>query len=172
MGEYGAPLFCPWALNVSFPEWGEPYVLANGELANGADGLRRAYVALRSALLPIALASGEDRLKVFLSHGREEVRDVRGVRVAAINGADGQAMVIHSSDNEFLVIGWRSAVTIQTPISRWPQLKRAKIEAGRWDGARWIPDRTAKFLGIAEQSDGVFRIRLFEEPATVRISWM
>lgn len=172
VGEYGAPLFCPWALNVSFPEWGEPYVLANGELANGADGLRRAYVALRSALLPIALASGEDRLKVFLSHGREEVRDVRGVRVAAINGADGQAMVIHSSDNEFLVIGWRSAVTIQTPISRWPQLKRAKIEAGRWDGARWIPDRTAKFLGIAEQSDGVFRIRLFEEPATVRISWM
>jgi hypothetical protein len=171
VGEYGAPLFSPWALNTSFPEWGEPFVLRGGRLANGAADLKRAYTALRRAMLPIALASGTGRLRVFLSHGGEETREVGGVRVTADNGTKGQAMVIRPGLSDFLVIGWRTSVTIQTPMSRWPELKRVKIEAGRWEGTRWIPDESANFLGAAEQNAGVFRIRLFEEPTVVRISW-
>ena len=171
VGEYGAPLFSPWALNVSFPEWGEPYVLRDGQLANGAADLQRAYTALGKAALPIAFSSGTDRLKVFLSRRGEEVHEVGGARVTASNGAGGQAMVLRPAANDFIVAGWRTAVTIETPMSRWPELKRVKIEAGRWDGARWLADPSAHFLGVAEQNAGVFRIRLFEEATVVRISW-
>src|SRR5216684_2883713 len=36
VGEFGAPIFAPWALTDSYPEDYEPYVLADGTLANGA----------------------------------------------------------------------------------------------------------------------------------------
>src|SRR6266704_2217771 len=36
IGEFGAPIFAPWALTVSYPEPYAPYVLPDGTLANGA----------------------------------------------------------------------------------------------------------------------------------------
>src|SRR5262249_12969205 len=36
VGEFGAPLFAPWALTVSYPESYEPYILPDGQEANGA----------------------------------------------------------------------------------------------------------------------------------------
>src|SRR5271157_4971094 len=65
IGGYAAPLFSPWALNVSV-DWGEPYVLKDGTLANGAFDLTRAYTAIERAAPAIALCAGTDKLKVFL----------------------------------------------------------------------------------------------------------
>lgn len=169
VGEYGAPLFSPWALNVSFPTWGEPYVVSGGELANGAAALRRAFTAIRKAMLPVAAYGATDRLKVFLAQHGEETRDVAGARVTAANGPGGQAMVLHPEEEEFLIVGWRSAIAIRSGLSRWPRLKQVRIEAGRWESAQWKPEPDGGFLGVAEQQDGVFRIRLFEQPTVVRL---
>src|SRR3989475_1410024 len=40
IGEFGAPIFAPWALTVSYPESHAPYVLPGGTLANVAFALR------------------------------------------------------------------------------------------------------------------------------------
>ncbi len=171
VGEYSAPLFAPWALNVSFPSWGEPYVLRDGTLGNGASDLARAYAAIGGAMAPITETSGTPNLKAFLSQTGEEVQDVGGARVTATNGTGGQAMVLRRAPEEFVVLGWRSAVTIATHLARWPDLKRVRIEAGRWEGPRWVRDPRAIYLGVAEQNDGVFRIRLFEDATIVRVYW-
>lgn len=171
IGEYAAPLFSPWALNISFPTWGEPYVLRDGQLANGAPDLARAYTAIKDATLPIALYSGTKELRVFLSRAGEETAEVGGTKVTVSNGPDGQAMVIHAEPGEFLVIGWRTVATLSTPIVRWPELKKVRVEAGRWDRERWVQDPRAIFMAIAEHASGVFRVRLFDDPTVVRLSW-
>jgi len=54
-----------WALTVSFPEPYEPYVLNDGELANGASALHETYLSLSKALPQISYYT--DMLKVFMS---------------------------------------------------------------------------------------------------------
>ena len=46
LGEFGAPIFAPWALTMSYPESNEPYVLHDGRLADGAYELQGAYQSL------------------------------------------------------------------------------------------------------------------------------
>src|SRR5215469_3326641 len=50
VGEFGVPLFAPWALTASYPEPYQPFVLSDGSLANGASALRDTYSSLTKAL--------------------------------------------------------------------------------------------------------------------------
>jgi len=43
IGEFGSPIFAPWALTVSCPEPYQAYILPNGNERNGAPALRDAY---------------------------------------------------------------------------------------------------------------------------------
>jgi hypothetical protein len=50
VGEFGVPIFAPWALTVSYPESNQPYVLNDGTLTSGAFALRDTYSSLGEAL--------------------------------------------------------------------------------------------------------------------------
>ena len=165
IGGYAAPLFSPWALNVSV-DWGEPYVLKDGTLANGAFDLTRAYTAIERAAPAIALCAGTDKLKVFLD-GESKEADVASAKVRVAYDPGGQVMVMHPEPEEFVVIGWKASVEVETPMAKWPTLKKLRVEAGRWEGGRWMPAPDPVYY--AAQNEQVVRIRLFEDPLVVRV---
>ncbi|MGO8718071.1 MAG: hypothetical protein ACLQMO_02485 [Acidobacteriaceae bacterium] len=67
VGEYSAPLVAPWSLIISYPERDQPYVLPNGELANGAFARSAAYDLLNRALPAISYLGGTKHAHVFLA---------------------------------------------------------------------------------------------------------
>src|SRR5260370_25792180 len=67
VGEFGVPIFAPWALTVSYPESNQPYVLNDGTLTNGAFALRDTYNSLANALSQISYYAGTAKLKAFMS---------------------------------------------------------------------------------------------------------
>jgi hypothetical protein len=141
LGEYGAPIFAPWALHVSYPTPYEPYVLEGDTLAHGGPALRDCYLSLRKALAPIAYYAGTGRLAVFMSpfpgEAHAETRDVAGAEVRFSCAGDGQAIVIHAGEGEFLVVGYRCGVAISTPTARWPAARRIRVECGAWEEGEW-----------------------------------
>jgi len=166
IGDYAAPLFSPWAFNISWPIRGEPYVLKDGTLANGAFDLMRTYTGVARAAAPIALCAGTDQLKVLLD-GETRETEVAGAKVSVVYDPGGQLMVLHPEPDEFLVIGWKASVTLETPMAKWPALKKLRVEAGRWEGPRWIPAPDPVYYAV--QDERAVRIRLFEEPLVIRI---
>ena len=167
IGAYAAPLISPWAFNISWPTRGEPYVMKDGTLANGAFDLMRAYTGVERAAAPIALCAGTDKLKVLLD-GETRQTEVAGAKVGVVYDPGGQLMVLHPEPDEFLVIGWKASVTLETPLAKWPALKKLRVEAGRWDGPRWVPAPDPVYYNV--QSEREVRIRLFEEPMVIRVS--
>jgi hypothetical protein len=166
IGDYGAPLFSPWAFNISWPTRGEPYVLKDGTLANGAFDLMRAYTTIERAMAPLALCAGTNKVKVLLE-GETRETEVAGAKVEVTYDPGGQAMILHPDPNEFLVMGWKAAVTFETPLAKWPALKKLRVEAGRWEGPRWIPADDPVYYAV--QNEREVRVRLFEEPLVVRV---
>src|ERR1035437_8541866 len=166
IGDYTAPLFSPWAFNISWPTHGEPYVLKDGTLANGAFDLMRAYTGVERAAAPIALCAGTEKLKVLLD-GEIGETEVAGAKVGVVYDPGGQLMILHPEPDEFLVIGWKASVTLETPMAKWPTLKKLRVEAGRWEGLRWSPAPDPVYYAV--QGERAVRIRLFEEPLVIRI---
>lgn len=173
VGEYGSPLFAPWALSISYPALYQPYVLADGTLANGAHALRDAYISLGKAMPAAAYFGGTDRAAVFLSglpgERFSETRQVAGIEITVAGDDNGQAMAIRPADNEFVVAGYRCAVTVKTDFARWPALKRLRVEKGAWVGGAWRDQGGAVYT--MNQSQGTLRISL-EEPQAVRVYWL
>jgi len=165
VGEYAAPLFSPWAFNVSFPAPAEPYVLKDGTLANGAFDLARAYTSIERAVPAIALCAGTDKLKVFLD-GESSTSEVAGAKATVAYDSGGQMMVLHPEPDEFLVIGWKASVRLDSPMAKWPALKKLRVEAGRWEGSRWIPAPDPVYYHVQDEQ---VVIELFEEPLVVRV---
>ena len=93
VGEFGVPIFAPWALTVSYPESNQPYVLNDGTLANGAFALRETYSSLSKALPQISYYAGTAKLKVFMSgvpgQRFSQTEDVNGSRVIVTGESDG-----------------------------------------------------------------------------------
>jgi hypothetical protein len=185
VGEYGAPIFAPWSLHVSYPTPHEPYVLEDGSIANGGPALRDCYTSLRMALPFIAYHAGTDRLAVFMSpfpgEAHSETRDVAGAEVRFTSspwGAEsevasrplgsGQAIVIHPAENEFVVVGFRCGVAITTPMARWPQARQVRVERGCWEGGAWQSE--GEYSHSLNQSNGTIGVGL-SGPAAVRIHW-
>ena len=126
VGEFGAPIFAPWSLTVSFPESNQPYVLNDGSLANGAFALRDTYNSLSKALPQISYYAGTDKLKVFMSGvpgGRfSRTEDINGAKVTVTGENDGKAIVIHLSGHEFLLVGYRASISFNDPTFVWPEM--------------------------------------------------
>jgi hypothetical protein len=164
VGEYGSPLFSPWALGSSCPTDGEPYVRKDGTLANGAFALREAYTAIQKAGPAIAQFGGTERARVFLAempgYRFHETQNIAGVRVTVSGVNNGQAIAIAPSDHELVVAGFRCTVAIQTAG------RPVKAEQGTWIGAEWKPEGVLR----AEVSNGEARL-LLAEPQAVRFSW-
>lgn len=172
VGEFGAPIFAAWALTVSHPKSYSPYVLKNGELANGAFALRDTYSSLSKALPQVSYYAATDKLKVFMSQlpGQwfSEAADVNGFTVTVTGGDNGQVIVIHVSDHEFLFVGFRSSVSFKDPAFHWPQIKKVHVESGYWAGDRWNKDGEPTFR--FNQSEGALGIEL-DAPQAVRVAW-
>jgi len=172
IGEYGAPLFAPWALDISYPTPFRPYVLADGSIANGGPGLRDCYTSIGKAMEQISTYAGTDRLKVFMSSrpGQEFsiIQDIRGSKVTVSGQDNGQAIVIHPAPNEFWVVGYRCHVSIAGELARWPALKQIRVESGHWDRDRWQMEGECWY--VVDQSANVIGFTL-EAPQTVRVYW-
>jgi Domain of unknown function (DUF5597) len=172
IGEFGAPIFAPWALNISYPTPYQPYVLKDGSLANGAFALRECYTSLSMALPQISTYGGTKKLKVFMSQLPGEhfsqTQDVDGAKVTVSGEQNGQAIVIHLERNEFLVIGYRCEVSLEDPSFVWPALQQVRVERGRFAGDQWKQEGEPEYW--INQSRSTLGISL-DTPQVVRASW-
>ena len=50
--------------------------------------------------------------------------------VHGIRDENGQALIVHSAAREFLVVGYRSDVSLWNDVFRWPALKQVHAEKG------------------------------------------
>lgn len=167
VGDFAAPLFSPWALNMSTITESEPYVLTDGTLANGAFDLSRAYKSIEDATPAIALCAGTEKLKVFLD-GEAKTGEVAGTNVSVTFDPGGQVMVLHPGPNEFVLIGWKAAVSLESPLADWPALKNLRVEAGRWDGQHWVPSTQPVYYNAPHDEKAVW-VHLFQNPMVVRV---
>jgi len=172
VGEFGAPIFAPWSLTVSFPESNQPYVLNDGSLANGAFALRDTYNSLSKALPQISYYAGTDKLKVFMSGvpgGRfSRTEDINGAKVTVTGENDGKAIVIHLSGHEFLLVGYRASISFNDPTFVWPEMKSIQVEKVYWSDDRWNKDGEPTY-GV-DQSKKTLEVEL-NTPQAVRVSW-
>lgn len=166
VGEYGSPLFAPWALGRSCPTDGEPYVRGDGTLANGAFALREAVTAIREGGPAVAQLGGTERARVFLAempgHRFDVTKDVAGVSVTVSGVNDGQAIAIRTSENEVLVVGFRCRVAVDPAAGDVP----LNVERGAFVGAEWKPEGGIR----AETAGGKARFTL-TDPQAVRVHW-
>ncbi len=172
VGEFGAPIFAPWALTVSYPESNQPYVLSDGTLANGAYALRDTYSSLAKALPQISYYATTDKLKVFMSRSPGQrfstTETVNGFPVTVTGENNGQAIVIHPAAHEFLLVGYRTNVSFTDPAFQWPMMKQIRVERLYWAGDHWNPDGEPNY-GV-DQSKKTLDIDL-NTPQAVLVSW-
>jgi len=172
VGEFGVPIFAPWALTVSYPEDYEPYVLPDGALANGAPALRDAYSSLNKALPQIVYYSSTPELKVFMSHlpGRSfsATENINGFEVKVSGTRNGQMIVIHPSDHEFLLVGFRSSASFKNSTFKWPTMKTLHVQRVSWRGDHFSQDGEPEYS--INQSDQTLDVEL-DVPQAVLVSW-
>ncbi|HET9307986.1 MAG TPA: hypothetical protein VFO46_18355 [Candidatus Sulfotelmatobacter sp.] len=172
VGEFGVPIYAPWALTVSYPESNQPYVLSDGTLANGAFALRDTYSSFRKALPQIAYYSTTDKLKVFMSQSPGQrfstKEDVNGFPVTVAGGENGQAIVVHPSGHEFLVVGYRAGVSFSDPSFEWPGMKQIRVEKVSWERDHWSEDGASEYY--VNQSSKKLDVVL-STPQAVRVTW-
>jgi hypothetical protein len=141
VGKFGAPIFAPWSLTWSYPEQDEPYVLHDGQLANGAMSLRRAYRSLKMALPPILNYAGTKKLAVFqAATAGESFRTdatVNGETVEVSGEDGGQVIIIHPRGKQLLIVGYRAELGLTDPGLVWPEMRRLRVERVRWKAGRW-----------------------------------
>jgi hypothetical protein len=172
VGEFGAPIIAPWALTVSYPEPYEPYILPDGSEANGATALRETYSSLAKALVQVSYYAGTDKLKVFMANSPgdrfTQSGDVNGTVVTVTGEHDGQAIVIHSSSHDFLVIGYRCRVSWRDATFTWSHMKSLRVERGGWVRGHWQRASEPSF-GV-DQSQKTLYLDL-DSVQAVRVSW-
>jgi len=172
VGEFGVPIFAPWALTVSYPESDQPYILSDGSLANGAFALRDTYSSLRKALPQISYYATTDKLKVFMSRspgGRfSATEDVNGFPVTISGGNNGQAIVVHPAAHEFLVVGYRINAAFKDPIFQRPMMQKIRVQKVYWAGDHWNGDGEPAYY--VDQSHKTLDVNL-DTPQAVLIVW-
>jgi len=172
VGEFGVPIFAPWALTVSYPESNQPYVLTDGTLANGAFALRDAYSSLGKALSQISYYATTDKLKVFMSHSPGErfstTEDLNGFPVTVTGENNGQAIVVHPAAHEFLLVGYRVSVSFTDSTFQWPTMQQIRVEKVYWVGDHWKSDGDAEYH--VDQTNKRLDVDL-DTPQAVVISW-
>ena len=157
--------FSPWAIDRSFPDQdGAPMVhQLDARWSEEAYDLRDSYVPLRDAMVPIALAQGSDRLKMFVQEGGEKQAELpfEGIRVRATYSHKrglARGVVVRLGAAEFAVLGTGFRAGFVRADGTGAPL--AAVERGRFDGETWraiLPirreseDRSAPFRVIEPQ---------------------
>jgi hypothetical protein len=172
VGEFGVPIFAPWALTASYPEPYEPYILPNGKEGNGAPALRDTYTSLRKALPQISYYAASRQVRVFMADSPGQrftgTENVDGVKLTVSGEHDGQAIVIHASGHQFLVVGFKASVSWDDAAFRWPEMQAIRVNRVAWDGAHWSRDGEASY-GV-DQSHHSLSVDL-DSPQAVLVSW-
>ena len=172
IGEFGAPIFAPWALTVSYPEPYQPYLLPDGSEANGAPALRETYESLAKALPQVSYYAATGKLKVFMSNlpGQRfaETASVNGFDVTVSGERDGKAIVIHPSAHEFVVVGYRVQVSWKDATFIWPSIKAIRVERVAWNHDHWTNDGEPAY-GV-DQSSRVLSVSL-NSPQAIHVTW-
>jgi len=172
IGEFGSPIFAPWALNISYPTPFRPYVLEDGTLANGAFDLRDTYLALSQAMPVVSLFGGTENLKVFMAQFPgdrfSQTRDLSGSKITVSGQGNGQAMVIKTAENEFFALGFKCSVTLADSGFVWPGLQKVTVEKGAFEGDRWVASGEPRYT--FNQSAQTLGLRL-ERPQVLRVYW-
>jgi hypothetical protein len=172
VGEFGVPIFAPWALTVSYPESDQPYVLGDGSLANGAFALRDTYSSLSKALPQISYYATTEKLKVFMSRTPGQrfsaTETVNGFPVTVSGGNNGQAIVVHPAAHEFLVVGYRIRASFRDPIFQWPSIQKIRVQRVYWAGDHWNGDGEPEYY--VDQSNKTLDVDL-DTPQAVLIFW-
>lgn len=172
VGEFGVPIYAPWALTVSYPESNQPYVLRDGTLANGAFALRDVYTSLRKALPQISYYATTKELKIFMSRSPRQrfstTEDVNGFPVTVTGEDNGQAIIIHKGAHEFLVIGFRVSVSFTDPAFQWPAMKDIRVAKVYWNDGHWNGDGAPEYH--IDQSHNTLDVDI-DTPQVLQISW-
>ncbi len=172
VAEFGAPIFSPWALTVSYPEPYEPYILRDGNEANGASALRETYTSLTKALPQVSYYAATEKLKVSMSNSPgqrfTQSGDINGFKVTVSGEHNGQVIVIHPSGHQFLAIGYRAEVSWQDPAFRWPEMKNIRVERVVWDRDHWNEEGEPAY-GV-DQSNNILSVDL-DSPQAVLVTW-
>ncbi len=90
--------------------------------------------------LPAVTETNSDRCPVATRSAYRALGEF-GVRVSGMN--NGQAIIIHPSGHNFLVLGFRCWITFHDSTSEWPTLKRIRVERGSFSGNQWQEEQTA-----------------------------
>ncbi len=172
VGEFGSPIFAPWALNTSYPTRFEPYVLSDGTLANGAFALHECYSSLNKALPLIAAYGGSERTAVFMATHPGQTfsqwKELGGIRVTVSGSHNGQALVINTGLHKYFVIGYKCGVSLRYPESGWLGIKLLKVEEGCFQSNTWVGKDAERYT--VNQSSNTLAVSL-SEPQVIRISW-
>lgn len=173
VGEFGAPIYAPWALTVSYPEPYESYILPDGTEANGAPALRETYSSLRKALPQISYYASTNKLKVFMAQSPGQrfsrTEDVNGLKVTVTGDHNGQAIVIHPSGHEFLLVGFKCGVSLTDDVFQWPAMKNVSVRRVRWAQDHWERDDHEPSYGV-DQSHKALYVDL-DMPEAILVSW-
>ena len=172
VGEFGVPIFAPWALTVSYPESNQPYVLSDGTLANGAFDLWDTYSSLGKALPQISYFANSEKVKVFMSRSPGKrfstTEDVNGFPVTVAGQNNGQAIVTHPAAREFLIVGYRVNASFTDPTFQWPAMKQVQVEKVRWSENHWNSDGEPEYH--VDQSNQTLDVDL-GAPQAILVSW-
>jgi hypothetical protein len=138
---------------MSYPESNEPYILHDGRLANGALALQEAYLSMEMALPQILIYAGTDKLKVFQApaegQGFSVTGTVNGLPLHVTGSGDGQAIVIHPSEKQLLIVGYGVEVSLEKPELVWPAMQGLHVQRVHWSTAGWVVDGDP-FYGIGQ----------------------
>jgi len=99
-----------------------------------------------------------------------ETRDVGGAKVVVSGEDNGQAIVIHPAPNEFLLVGYRCEVSLTDDVFQWPNVRKVRVERGRYVGRDWKNDGDpASFYSINTEARSL-EVPLMI-PQAVRVYW-
>ena len=174
VAEFGAPFFAPWSLIVSYPTPQKPYVLDDGELANGAFALGSVYGLLNRALPAISYWGGTEHAKLFMADLPDtrfsQTKSMEGIQVTVAGSENGQAIVLQPSEHELILIGYKCQVTLNSEASTWPGASRMHIETGSWVANKWMKEGEPVVGRAASQAHGPVHI-FMPQPQVVRVYW-
>jgi hypothetical protein len=172
VGEFGVPIYAPWALTVSYPEPYEAYVLPDGTEANGAPALRETYSSIHKALPQVSYYATTDKLKVFMAQAPgqrfSQTEEVNGFKVTVTGERNGQAIVIHPSDHEFLMVGFRTEVALRDAVFLWPRLETVRVRRVQWVRDHWDDDGEPSYN--VDQRNTTLSVDL-DTPQAVMVNW-
>lgn len=111
-------------------------------------------------------------LKVFMSDAPgqrfSQAEEINGAKVTVSGERNGQAIVIHPSGHEFLVVGYRSSLSLTDPAFQWPDMKRIRVQKVHWAEDQWHDDGRPAY-GF-NQSNKTLNVDL-DTPQAVLVNW-